>query len=132
MERLFKWFSVLSCYFILWLAKSESRIICILLFEIEYSLEFVSTDLPFFPVLLTSRFKQLLFGVSCSKNPKILNCKSFDVYFSICKSQDSAIIQPKFITCLSDIFFKFCNSSLLSTRLKTFVAIIKKSPVYPQ
>ena len=47
-ERLFKWSSVLFCHFILWLAKSESRIICILPFEIEYSLEFVSTNPPFF------------------------------------------------------------------------------------
>ena len=47
-KRLFKWFSVSSCYFILWLAKPESRIICILLFEIEYSHEFVSTNPPFF------------------------------------------------------------------------------------
>ena len=45
-ERLLKWSSVLFCYFILWLAKLESKIICILLFEIEYSLEFVSTNPP--------------------------------------------------------------------------------------
>ena len=63
--------------------------------------------LLFYPVLSTPRFKQLLFGGSCSKNPKILKCKSFDVYFSICKSQDRAIIQPKFINCLSDTFFNF-------------------------
>ena len=106
-ERLFKWLSVLFCYFILWLAKSESRMIYIVLFEIEYSLEFISTNPPFFPVLSTLRFKQLLFGGSCSKNPRILKCKSFDVYFSICKSQDRAIIQPKFIDCLSDIFLNF-------------------------
>ena len=46
-ERLFKWSWVLFCYFILWLAKPGSKMSCILLFEIEYSLEFVSTDLPF-------------------------------------------------------------------------------------
>ena len=93
------------------------------------SLEFVSTNPPFFPLLSTPRFKQLLFSGSSSKNPKILKCKSFDVYFSICRSQDRAIIQPKFIYLLSDILFKFRNSSLLSTCLKTFVTIIKKNPV---
>ena len=46
-ERLFKWSWVLFCYFILWLAKPGSKMSCILLFEIEYSLEFVSTNLPF-------------------------------------------------------------------------------------
>ena len=46
-ERLFKWSSVLFCYFILWLAKPESKIVCVLLFVIEHSLEFVSTNPPF-------------------------------------------------------------------------------------
>ena len=46
-ERLFKWSWVLFCYFIVWLAKPDSKMLCILLFEIEYSLEFVSTNPPF-------------------------------------------------------------------------------------
>ena len=83
--------------------------------------------LLFLLVLSTPRLKKLLLGGSCSKNPEILKCKSFDVYFSICRSQNRAIIQPKFIDCLSDIFFfKFRSSSLLSTYLKIFVAIIRK------
>ena len=47
LERLFEWSWVLFCYFILWLLKPDSKMTCILLFEIEYSLEFVSTNLPF-------------------------------------------------------------------------------------
>ena len=46
-ERLFKWSWVLFCYFILWLAKFGSKMPCILLFETEYSFEFVSTNPPF-------------------------------------------------------------------------------------
>ena len=46
-ERLFKWSWILFCYFIVWLAKLDSKMHCILLFEIEYSLEFVSTNPPF-------------------------------------------------------------------------------------
>ena len=46
MERLFKLFWDLFCYFILWLAKPGSKMPCILLFEIEYLLEFVSTNPP--------------------------------------------------------------------------------------
>ena len=34
-ERLFKWSWVLFCYFILWLARFGSKMLCILLFEIE-------------------------------------------------------------------------------------------------
>ena len=44
MERLFKWSLVLLCYFILWLAKLSSRMLCILIFEIEYLLEFISKN----------------------------------------------------------------------------------------
>ena len=46
-ERLFNWFWVLFSNFILWLAKPGSKMPCILLFEIEYVLEFVSTSSPF-------------------------------------------------------------------------------------
>ena len=46
-ERLFKWCLVLFCYFILRLAKPDSKMPCILLFEIEYLLEFVSTNSHF-------------------------------------------------------------------------------------
>ena len=46
-ERLIKWSWVLFCYFILWLAKPSSKMRWILLFEIEYSIEFVSTNYPF-------------------------------------------------------------------------------------
>ena len=46
-ERLFKWSWVLFCYFIVWLAKPDSKMPCILLFGIEYSLEFVSTNPSF-------------------------------------------------------------------------------------
>ena len=46
-ERLFKWSLVLFCYFILWLSKPDSKMSCISLFEIEYSLEFVSTNYSF-------------------------------------------------------------------------------------
>ena len=47
MERIYKWSWVLFCNFILWLAKPRSKMPCILLFETEYSLEFVYTNLPF-------------------------------------------------------------------------------------
>ena len=41
-ERLFKWSRALFCYFILCLAKHGSKMPSILLFEIEYLLEYVS------------------------------------------------------------------------------------------
>ena len=92
---------------------------CILRFEIEYSLEFFSTNLLFYPVLPTPRFKQLLFGgtVATVKIQKNWKRTSLDVFFSICKSQDRAItrqriIQPKLINCPSDTFLKFCNSPI--------------------
>ena len=46
-ERLFKWFWVLFCNFILWVAKPGSKMPCILHFEIEYLLKFVSTNSHF-------------------------------------------------------------------------------------
>ena len=46
-ERLFELSWVLFCYFILWLANPGSKMTFILLFEIEYLLEFVSTNSPF-------------------------------------------------------------------------------------
>ena len=46
-ERLSEWSWVLFCYFIVWLLKPNSKIPRILLFEVEYSLEFVSTNLPY-------------------------------------------------------------------------------------
>ena len=55
-ERLFKWSWVLFCNFILWLAKPGSKMLCILLFDIEYLLEFVSTNTLF---------------LSCSSDTKI-------------------------------------------------------------
>ena len=36
-KGLFEWSWVLFCYFIVWLAKPDSKMPCILLFEIEYS-----------------------------------------------------------------------------------------------
>ena len=88
---------VLFWYIIVWLAKPDSKMPCILLFEIEYLLEFISTNPPF---------------LSCPFNTKICKRTSLDVYFSICKSQDRAInrqwiIQPKLIDCPSDTFFNF-------------------------
>ena len=47
LEILFKWTWVLFCNLILWLAKPGSKMPWILLFEIEYLLEFVSTNSPF-------------------------------------------------------------------------------------
>ena len=41
------WSWVLFRYFIVWLAKPDSNMPCILLFEIEYLPEFVSTNPPF-------------------------------------------------------------------------------------
>ena len=46
-EKLFKWSWVLFCYFILLLTKPGSKMPWILLFEIEYSLEFFSINPPF-------------------------------------------------------------------------------------
>ena len=45
-ERLFKQHWVLFCYFILCLAKLGSTMLCNLLFEIQYSLEFLSKNPP--------------------------------------------------------------------------------------
>ena len=69
-ERLFKWFWVLFCYFILQLAKLGSKMKCIfLLFEIQYfRSSFVSKNPSF---LFCPRLKQLLFSGRYSKNPKI-------------------------------------------------------------
>ena len=116
MERIYKWSWVLFCNFILWLAKPGSKMPCILLFETEYSLEFVYTNLPFF--IPSSRHQDsnshyLVFATA--KIPKIWKRTSLDVYFSIWKSQDRFInhqwiIQPKLIDCPSDTFFQFRNS----------------------
>ena len=46
-ERLLRLSWVLFCYFILWLEKPASKMPCILLFEIEYLFESVSTNPPF-------------------------------------------------------------------------------------
>ena len=46
-ERLHKWSWVLFCYFIVWVAKPDSKMPCIVLFEIQYLLELVSTNHPF-------------------------------------------------------------------------------------
>ena len=46
-ERLSEWSWVLFCYFIVWLLKPDSKMPRILLFEVKYSLEFVSTNLPY-------------------------------------------------------------------------------------
>ena len=77
-ERLFKWSWVLFCYFILWLAKPGSKMHCILLFEIEYSFELVSTN-PLF--LSHPSDTKILFGGSYSKNPKNLKTYVFGRLF---------------------------------------------------
>ena len=66
-ERLFKWSWALFCYFILWLAKPGSKTPCILLSEIEYWLEFVSTNPPFYPVLPTQVSNSYYLVVANSK-----------------------------------------------------------------
>ena len=53
--------------------------------------------------------------LATAKISKTWKSTSLDVYFPIYKSQDRAInhqgiIQPKLIDCLSNTFFKFCNS----------------------
>ena len=77
-ERLFEWYWVLFCYFILWLAKPGSKMHCILLFEIEYSFELVSTN-PLF--LSHPSDTKILFGGSYSKNPKNLKTYVFGRLF---------------------------------------------------
>ena len=47
-ERLLKWSCVLFSYFILWLAKSGSKMSCILLFETEHLLKFFFQKSCFF------------------------------------------------------------------------------------
>ena len=66
----------LICNFNLWLAKSGSKMSYILLFENMCSNSFLQI-LLFYPVLPTPKFKQVLFRVSYSKNPKNLK-----TYFS--------------------------------------------------
>ena len=110
MERLFKWSWVLFCYFIVWLAKPDSKMLCILLFEIEYSLEFVSTNPPFFIRFFRHQDSNRYYLViATAKIPKICKHTSLDVYFLICKSQDCTnnyqwVIQPKLIDCPSNTF----------------------------
>ena len=58
--------------------------------------------------------------LATAKIPKIWKRSSLDVYFSICKSQDSAInrqwiIQPKLIDSPSETFFNFVIAPVLST-----------------
>ena len=117
MEKLFKWSWVLFCYFILWLAKPESKKPCILHCEIQYSLEFVSTNPPFFISSLQHQgSNSCCLVVNTAKIPKIRKSTSFEVYFSICKSQDRTInrkgtIQAKLINCPSHTFLKFRNNT---------------------
>ena len=61
-ERLFKWSWVLFCSFILWLVKSDSKMPCILLCEIEYLLEFVSENNPFLSCLSDTKIPT---GIIC-------------------------------------------------------------------
>ena len=61
--------------------------------------------------------------LATAKISKICICRSLDVYFSICKSQDRAInrqwiIQPKVIDCPSDNLFSFRNSPNIKGRKK--------------
>ena len=72
-ERLLKWSWVLFCNFIIWLATPSSMMPCILLFKIEYSLEFVSTNLPFLSRPLDTKIQT----VSYSKSPKNLKTHFF-------------------------------------------------------
>ena len=102
-ERLFKWSWVLFCYLILRLPKLSSNVSCILRFEIEYSLEFVSKNPPFLSRPSDTKIQTAII-------PKIWKDTSLGIYFWICKSQDHAIncqwvIQPKHIDCLSNTFF---------------------------
>ena len=85
-ERLFKWSWVLSCDFILWLAKPDSK------------------NLP------TQDLNSYYLVVPIAKMPKIIKRMSSGVCFSICKSQDHAInyqriIPAKLIDCLFDTCF---------------------------
>ena len=105
-ERLFKWFWVLFCYFIIWLAKPGSKIHCILLFEIEYLLK----SSFFIPSFRHQASNSYYLVVTTAKIPKIWKSTSSDVYFLIYQSQDHSInrqwiIQPKFIDCPSNTFF---------------------------
>ena len=75
-ERLFKRSWALSRYSILWLAKSGSKMPCILSSSSIQSSSFFKI-LLFYSVLSTPRFEELLFSASYSKNPKNLKTYVF-------------------------------------------------------
>ena len=106
-ERLFKWYWVLFCYFILWLAKSGSKMPCILHFENICSSSLLQM-LYFYTVLPTPRFKQLLFDGSYSKNPN-----NFETYVFGRLFFDSELIASK--------LFKRNLSIVHQTLFKNFV-----------
>ena len=59
-ERFLEWSSVLFCYFDVWWLKPDSKLPCILLFEVEYSLEFVSTNFPFLSRLFDTKLQEAI------------------------------------------------------------------------
>ena len=89
-RRLFKWSSVLFCYFILWLAKPGSKMSCILPFEIFARVCFCKFSF-FIPSFRHQDSNSYYLVVAAVKIPKLGKRTSLGVYFSICKSQNRAI-----------------------------------------
>ena len=107
-EWLFKWSLTLFCYFILWLAKPGSKILCILFARVcFYKSSF------FIPSFQHQHSSSCYLVVATAKIPKIWKHTPLDVYYSsIDKSQDREInhqwiIQPKLIDCPSGTFLNF-------------------------
>ena len=67
---------------------------CILLFEIEYSLECVSTNPPFLSRPSDTKIRTaIILVVAIAKIPKIWKRTPLDAYFLIYKCQDCAVNQ---------------------------------------
>ena len=114
-ERLFKWCWVLLGNFIIWLAKPSSKMPCILLFQLEYSLEFVSKN-PFLSCLSDTKVQTAI--IWCQLQQKSQKFEKVRLWMSIFRyanlkivpliaselfNQNLSIVHPT-------LFLKFCNS----------------------
>ena len=134
MERLFKWFWVLFCNFISSLAKPSSKMPCILLFQTEYSLEFVFKNPPFLSCLSDTKVQTAI--IWCwlqQKSQKFENVRLWTSIFRYANikivplianelfNQNLSIVHPT-------LFFDFAIAARSFTRV-VLILVLKKQNV---
>ena len=106
-EWLFKWSLILFCYFILWLAKLGSKMHCILLFEVEYLLEFVCTNPPFLSHPSDTKIQAAIIRWQLQQKSQNLKTYAIGRLLFFDRQISRSIIQPKLIDCPSGTFINF-------------------------